>query len=265
MKKALFIILVLIALIAILVRYGYEPLTEAIGIKSRAGLRVEALPESSVLVNNQELGKTPLQKEDYTPGEYLITIKNDKGSWQGYVKLTSGTLTVVNREINENNAKSSGEIIGLEEGEGAIIISTPQGATLEIDGKLYGKTPIKIDNLAQGEHTFLISHNNFLKRSIRIAKTLGYALNLKVDLAISEADLTAITSSPVDLTKSVKIKTTPTGFLRVREKPSLTSNEISKVSSGETLILLEEIPDWYKVRLKDSKEGYISFLYAEKL
>ena len=120
----------------------------------------------------------PYQNENLTEGEYLITLQPEddstqsaKASWQGYAKLNTGTLTVVNREMEDTLAASSGETISLEKGKGVTVISTPNQAEVFIDGVSKGLTPLTISDISSGEHQFLISRDNYQKRSIRNIRT----------------------------------------------------------------------------------------------
>ena len=264
MRKIIFLILVFLSLIILAIRFGSTPLSKFLGFEPRAGIRVQANQEAKVLIDQKDVGKTPFQGEDFTPGDHLVSMQVDNSSWQGYVKLNKGTLSVVNRDLTETQASSSGEIITLEPGSGATIISTPTQSDVEVDGKLYGQTPLLIKDLPSGEHTFLISHSNFLKRSIRAVLAAGYNLNLTVDLAISEADFTKITTVPIQNNQQVVVKATPTGFLRVRAEPSVSGSEVGRVNPGDILTLLEEQGSWDKVKLPDGKEGFISVSYVEK-
>ncbi len=264
MRKAILLLLAFISTVLILLQLGSKPLIKYLNLEPKAGLRVDANIPSTVTVNNQQLGKTPFQKEDFLVGEYLVELKNDKGSWQGYVKLNPGTLSVVNREIVEDKVASSGEVINLVEGQGAVIVSNPQGAEVLVDDKNMGKTPLTINNLAVGEHTFLLDKSNFLKRSIKVNVTEGYKLNLSVDLAVSEVDLTNISTTPIKSSPQVIVGKTPTGFLRVRSTASTSGTEVTRVNTGDTLILLEELASWDRIRTQDGKEGYVSSAYVTK-
>lgn len=65
--------------------------------------------------------------------------------------------------------------------------------------------------------------------------------------------------------EEVKILPTGLGWLRVRDEPSLSGKEIAKVNVGEQLRLLGESNNWYKVKLSDGGEGWLSAQYAKKL
>lgn len=264
MRKSIFLILVALSILVLILRFGIKPLTNLLGYQQKAGIKITSTPQALISINGKEVGATPYQDESLQAGEYNISLSVNKASWAGWVKLNKGTLTVVNRELAESVASSSGEVLTLTAGAGANIVSTPPQAEVIVNGKPFGKTPLAIANLTSGEHNFLISHDNYLKRSIRAFVPEKYALNLEVDLAISELDLTAV-ATPVTVTSTeLIIKTTPTGFLRVRDKPSLQGKEVARVPSGSQLKMVEEVNDWFKVKLPDGQEGYVFSTYVEK-
>lgn len=264
MRKVLLISFSFLSAILILIRFGTAPLEKILGIEHYSGIKIETNLPSDAVLDNVPIGKTPIQKENLSPGEHLLKLSSGTAFWQGYVKLYSGTLAIVNRELASSEASSSGEIITLGPGQGVTISSNPSSSDVEIDGKSVGSTPIAISNITAGEHQFNISHANYLKRSIRSIVTPGYNLSLSVDLAISEADLTQISSEPVKESVTLVVLQTPTGFLRVRDQASVSGSEIEQVKPGDKLILLEELPNWDRVRLPDGKEGYVSSSYIQK-
>jgi hypothetical protein len=259
MKKLVVAILIGLSLVALAVRFGTKPLFEALGYQVKAGLKVNATPQATVFIDGQEVGKTPFQDENLKVGEYDLKLVSENFNWQGKVKLNQGTLSVVNRELGKDSL-ASGETLTLAGGSGTVITSSPSESEVEIDGKYYGKTPLSLADLKPGEHIFLIGHENYLKRSIKATLPGKLVLNIAVDLAASE--------TPVDITPTkptvdyVTIKDTPNGFLRVRNKPSLNGTEIGKVNTGDKLPLTEELSGWFKVKLEDGTEGYISSAYA---
>ncbi len=270
MKKVLLILLVFISLISILIQFGKGPLEKVMGASGRSGLQVDSNIKAKVLIGGKEVGETPFSDNNLTEGELLVSLESAEESsvsavpWKGYVKLNPGTLTVVNRNLEGNVQASSGEVITLESGKGVTIVSTPPEAEVTVDGVVVGRTPITLSDMSSGDHQFILSKENFVKRSIRAKLVEGFNLVLTVDLAIAEADLTKLPTVPVSSTAQVVIKNTPTGFLRVRNTPSINAAEVGQVKPGETVVMLEEIPNWYRIRLTDGKEGYISSSYAEK-
>lgn len=264
-KKVLFGTVIALAVLALLFRFGGEIGTKFNVTKEKAGVRVLSVPsEAIVFINNKEVGKTPYQDEELSDGEYLVKIQAGDGVWQGSVKLVAGTLTVVNRDLAKDTTSSAGEVLLLKKGKGVTLVSFPSESDVEIDGKYYGKTPTTLQ-INAGEHTFGLSKAGYLKRSIKAYIPERFNLTLSVDLAISEVDLTNITTPPITQTAKVVVKNTPTGFLRVRDKPSVTGKEVGQVSPGDQLILLEELSGWDRVRLSNGTEGYVSKSYVDKL
>lgn len=265
------IILVFLSVLVLILRYGMKPLGQVLGLTSRAGLRVEANKSASVSIDGKQVGEAPFQDEDLTAGEYLISLKSSgegsnsgEISWQGYVKLNPGTLSIVNRDLSAKKSDQSGEVITLEKGKGITIVSTPPQAEVIIDGQSRGVTPLSVSDLGPGEHQFIISKDNFLKRSVRATLLEGFNLVLTVDLAIAEADLTKLQVVPVSFSKQVVVKQTPTGFLRIRAAASTSAKEVAQVKPGDVLTLLEEQPNWDRVRTEDNKEGWVASAYVEK-
>jgi len=53
--------------------------------------------------------------------------------------------------------------------------------------------------------------------------------------------------------------------LNVRDSPSATTAVIGKLLPGEDALFLESVPRWYKIRLNDGQEGFVSKSWAVKL
>lgn len=265
MRKTIFYILLLLSLLALFVRFGYDSAVDLLGLKGRGGIKITSYPQgAAVFLNGMEVGKTPYTNENLEAKKYQVKLSGEKTFWEGLVNINSGTLSVVNRELAESIASSSGEALTLENGQGVRVVSHPEGATVEIDGKAYGQTPLMVSEITPSEHLFLLSHDNYLKRSIRASLPEKMLLNLEVNLAVSETDLAPVVLPTITPESKLVVKQTPVGFLRVRNGPSTSSKEVGRVSSGDTLTLLEELSGWYKIKLDDETEGYVSASYVQK-
>lgn len=264
MKKTVVWFLVLLSLIALILRFNAKFGEIFLGVKESSGISVISDPAgATVFLNGQEVGKTPLSEKNLEVKTYEIKIQKEKLVWQGKVKLTAGTVTVVSRDLSADLASSAGEMLTLEKGSGLTIISSPTEAGIVVDGKSLGKTPL-IVSVDSGEHMIVVSKANYLNRSIRADLPSGFNLTVSADLALSEADLTVAPLPVATQVPEVVVKNTPTGFLRVRDKPNLTGKELAQVKPGETLVLLEEQGVWGKVRLANGTEGYVSAVYIQK-
>ncbi len=256
--------LVLVSLLIITLRFSNQIASSVFKTREKAGLRVLSVPiGAKVSVNGESVGKTPYEDQDLTTQEYSLKIETENSAWEGKIKLIPGVLTVLNRELTPDSSSSAGEVLTLEQGKGVTIISNPSGATVEINGKQHGNTPVSVD-MEPGEYTFAVKKPSYLNRSIRASIPEGYNLVLNVDLALSEADLTQLSAPVISETPKVVVKDTPTGFLRVREKAAVTSQELAKVAPGDELVLLEELDEWVRIRLSNGTEGYVSSTYVEK-
>lgn len=246
-------------------RFGPVVLSNWFGIFPKAGIKITSTPATAVFINGKEVGKTPYQEESLKTGSYQVRIIGPQSTWQGEIKLTAGTLSVINRELGLSVASSSGEVLTLNEGQGVVVTSTPADSDVEIDGKVYGKTPLTVTDLSAGEHTFIISHIGFLKRSIRAALPEKIQLHLDTDLAVTESNPGSITAPPVVTSNKLTVKKTSTGFLRVRSKPTLNSAEVGRALSGESLTLIEESLGWMKVQMENGTQGYVASIYVQRV
>lgn len=263
-KKTILLILVLISLAVLTLRFSNQFASSIFNIKEKAGLRISSTPNgANVYLSGKKVGKTPFEDQNLLSEEYDVKIQLGEEFWQGKVALTPGTLTIVNRELSSDATSSAGEILTLEKGRGATIVSAPSGADVEIDGKSYGQTPVSL-KIAEGEHTFNLKKGGYLVRSVVANAPKDFNLIISADLKLSDADLTEITAPVITETPKVLVLSTPTGFLRVREKADVNSKEIAKVTPGNELILLEELDGWDRIRLDSGTEGFVSKSYVEK-
>lgn len=266
MKKIIFSTIVFIAVVFIILRFLPGIMNKYIGIENKAGIKVLSQPqEAQVFIDGVEVGKTPYENQDLKSNDVTVKLVFKDLVWEGGIKLNSGTITIVNRDLSNIAASSAGETLTLEQGKGIVVISKPSNAEVIINDKFYGNTPLAYQDLSAAEYTINLSYSNYLKRSIRAFIPENYKLIISVDLAISEADLSAINTVPIITNQQLVVKNTPTNFLRVRDKPNLNGKELARVSPGDKLIILEELVGWYKVRLSDGKEGYVSASYVEKV
>jgi len=63
-------------------------------------------------------------------------------------------------------------------------------------------------------------------------------------------------------TGKIKIGTTPTGWLRVRNAPSISGAEVAKVNTGETYDVLESAPGWKRIKVSETLQGWVSADYV---
>jgi len=108
--------------------------------------------ESSVLVNNEYKGKTPLTLAGLEPGTYNVTF-----SRFGYTRFFA-PVNVRPGSVQEVTAT-------LEPETGGLAVSTsPAGARITVDGKDAGISPVTLTSLPAGTHTLNVSSAGYMSQ-----------------------------------------------------------------------------------------------------
>ena len=273
-KKALLVVVILVAVLSFA---GYKFFFSRIA--NVGGLKVVSNPKSSIFLNDKLLGKTPYD-DKYPAGEYIMKLipedtSTSAASWQKKINISPSLLTYVNRELGASELSSSGDILFLEkitDKEAQVaIFSTPDSATVILDGQEKGVSPLVLRDVVAGEHDVAVSSPGFTSRTVRIQAVTGYKLTVEYQLSIlaennstSSPPSTSIGESTDPAKPYVVIKDTPTGFLRVRSGPSTTATETAQIKPGDKYSFLGEDSGWYKISYDTGKDGWISAKYAEK-
>lgn len=239
----------------------------AVGFNKPAALQITSKPEASVFLDGKHVGKTPFFSDQLKSGKHSLKITVSEARFVGEVDLTSGTLTVVNRDLAPSFLAQAGETLYLLSGRhGLFITSMPPEADTTVDGKLVGRTPVLMGDIGEGDHKVLITKDGYISREFAIKTTSQYQLSAQVDLASQEAKNIAEGNvpSPRPQIAKVEITGTPQGFLRVRQDASTDSPEIGRVKNGDQLDIVQETADWIQVKFQ-GKQGWISAQYTKKL
>lgn len=260
--KTRFLLVVSCQLLVVLLLSGCT----AIGTNKPAALQITSTPEASVFLDGKHIGKTPYSSNQLKAREYLVKLSAGEATYAEKVSLREGTLTVINRELNNNFLAQSGEVLWLESGKSGLFISSmPAGVDVVLDGTLIGQTPLLFKEVAEGDHKVTLTKDSYLQREFAIKTTGNYQLVADVTLAseiAKEGKLPiAPSSSP---TAKVRVTQTPQGFLRVRKDPQLSAPEIGRVKTGDELELIQETKDWVKVEFA-GKQGWVASQYVKKI
>jgi hypothetical protein len=241
-----------------------------LGIK-KSGIEIISYPSSKVFIDDKEVGMSPYKNNSLTPGDKKIKLIIDGAEWSKTVHLENGANTVVNREINQDTNKNGGYLLYLEstgdsKKAGLLITTKPDRAAVAIDGEIKGFSPLRIEDIGEGDKQITLSFPGYKTIDMFIRSISGYQLVVEADLATEVVVSDQASTSEIKTTETkVKIKTTETGWLRVRQEADGTSEEIAKVKPNEIYTLLEEKDDWEKIDLENGKSGWISSKYADKL
>jgi hypothetical protein len=289
MKKIIFVFLISFALALCLFLGGQYYLSSH---NQKGALQITSSPISKVYLNNKYIGRTPLCQCDtadmVATGEYiirLVPLDTHLKEFQEKITITPSVLTVVDRKFG-TNAQSEGSIISLEPLENKqkselLVVSFPQGANVALDGQNIGQTPIVSDNPTESDHTITVTKEGYNEKEVRIRTPISYKLTVSIYLGTGTTDLTASnaaqtatqaasemasTPSATQTAKEQKVTIldTPTGFLRVREKPSTSAAEVGKVIPKKSYLLNNEVYGWYEITTEYGATGWISSQYATK-
>ena len=247
---------------------------------SKGALQITSSPKSKVYLNEKLLGETPLcaceANKMLDVGEYTIRLVPLEGNFEPFqrkIKISPKVLTVVDRAFAQT-AFSQASIISLspiqdKKDAQVSVISFPANSQVFLDSNLVGQTPALLKNITQSDHEIKIVRQGYKEKIVRIKTVSGYKLEaivyLGIDPEVATSSATLISSPSANISnQTITIQETPTGFLRVRKEPTVSSEEIGRVNPGETFTLIEEKTGWYKIELKDKQEGWVSSQYAKK-
>lgn len=279
MKRIMLFIFPLIFSIVIFSAVVYF-MTKANG---KGALQITSNPKSNAYLNGKLIGATPICKcegnDTLIEGEYtlkLVPLEEGLLPFSEKIKITKSILTVVDRSFGKGSA-SEGSIIALEplsdkKAVELVVLSFPEGSQVLVDSAASGNTPILLKNLTPSDHEVKMIKDGYKEKSIRIKTTPGYKLTISAYLGINlEINPTPIPLSfpsavptPTSFSPRVLILQTPTGFLNIRESGSFTASIAGQVNPGEIYELISEKDNWFEIKFKDGKTGWINSQYAKK-
>ena len=131
----------------------------------KAGIQVTANPQANIFLDNKSLGQTPVYREGLKPGTYTLKVAaSDQtlSAWEGKITLNAGALTVIDRQLAADPAKSFGytltfEALANKTATEVNLVSFPDTVSVMVDGAPVGFTPFKSDSIASGAHTFTLT------------------------------------------------------------------------------------------------------------
>lgn len=244
-------------------------------VPQKSGVEIMSYPTAKVYINGKEAGMTPYKNTSLTPGNTEVRLASTDGEWSKSIELRNNINTVIDWEINKDEKQGGGYILYLEKtGDtnkaGLLVNSMPNKCAVAIDGEIKGYSPIKLDDIGEGDRQVTISYPGHKNVNVYVKAIKGYQLVVESKLANEPIVLNEQTEereevvSVIRTDNKIKILDTETGWLRVRSDASNNANEVDRVEPGESYDLIEEDEDWYKILLEDGKEGWVSAKYAEK-
>lgn len=282
MRKILFI---LFLTASSLIFAGCNPLQ----LKQQAGLQVITNEiDASLFLDDQYLDKTPYINKKIKPGNYNLRVQPDDSSLVPYdipITLNKGTITVVEWQPNISLETSGGTIYEMKKsGDTTLEFQTiPNNAILTLDDGIKQFSPLILQDVAEGNHSFEVSLPSYLTQQKAVNVIKNHHITLTIILAKElnaptneiekniEATDEAEQTSLLGANNQEKVQILNTGFfvnekevLRVREEPSTSGKELGFAEVGKTYPFKEKVTGWIGIEF-ENQVGWVSDQYSQKV
>lgn len=268
--------------------------------KKNSGVKVTSSPETMVILDGQQLGTTPLEKDGLAPGKHRLVLSPVSGAaaWETEITLNEGLQTVVDRQFGASESDSEDFVLSLQKTPNTqsqiSVVTVPDRAIVRINGQPKGFSPATTSISPAGTYEITVSSAGYREKKIPVLVLDNHRLLITVQLARApllpsptpeatssaqgEVDLTPPSPTPTvavaapvrPYVEILKTGTTATkdapknDWLRVREQSNQSSQIVTYVYAGETYKFLDSTDaGWYQIQLPDSKTGWISGQYAK--
>lgn len=256
--------------------------------KSGSLLRIISEPaDAKVFIDNAELGKTPYSSSTLSEGGYDLRIEIP-----GYESYTSRVNIIKGYTLNisvkffpmpvpnkVSSFKDLPDLYNVSLANDAIVNDTQTWVKavvywnktrgINLEGSGINKEEV-FDYFVDFKGNVFDREGNLLKTSEEL-KTLtetkrgAYLGKLADGETITPEAKDALETMNKSAGKQVKIKSTPTGWLRVRDAANLNGVEITRVNVGDTYTVLEENQGWSKIKVSETVSGWVSSDYIEEV
>ncbi len=184
-----------------------------------------SLDGATITINGKKQKQlTPAMFEKYPAGPFVITVA--KGS---YVGTYADTLEP--NDLEKVSIEMKKEKVTL------LLKSSPMGAKVVIDGKEFGSTPLKLENLHAGTQALSLSLPNY----VPVTETL------------------TLSNKPIQK-KSITLS--PAAYLKVTSKPEGSTVAINNKTLGQTPLDVTMIPSG-SIKVSVHQENYDTLLRKE--
>ncbi|MDD1693220.1 MAG: PEGA domain-containing protein [Methanoregula sp.] len=135
-------------------------------------LVITSLPDdSSVTLNGQYEGKTPLTLEGLAPGQYSINITKF-----GYTPFP------ITADVGSGERVEVAATLMPERGT-LVVNTTPSGANVSLDGTMVGISPVTLINILPGNHTLTLAKDGYVNADQQVAITAGSTVPVTISLS----------------------------------------------------------------------------------
>jgi hypothetical protein len=149
-------------------------------------LNVSSVPEdSSVVVNGNYQGRSPISIPDLTPGTYQVNISRFN------YDLLSTSATVESGATTEVTATLRPKIGTL------VIATTPAGANITLDGADEGVSPVTLNGIAAGNHTVNATLTGYIPSETMVTVVADQSVTSTIPLAKPAFSLLPVSMTPL--------------------------------------------------------------------
>jgi PEGA domain-containing protein len=111
-------------------------------------LTVESTPAgASVLIEGKDRGRTPVSLT-LPPGSYEVELRRGMERYVVPARVTAGAMSAQHVVLRAGGAPSRGQLR---------VTSDPPSATVAVDGRLRGRTPMLVTDLPTGQHEVVVT------------------------------------------------------------------------------------------------------------
>jgi TonB family protein len=211
-----------------------EPAPASSVPSAAATLLVESEPAGALVgVNGEERGETPLRLSDLALGTYEVRVERQGFEPQARaVTLSEGAADVALRFVLVRPAPLQGE---------ADIVSTPSGASVSVDGRAVGTTPITGLRLKAGKRRLQVKLDGHETWTDTVNVAAGERGRVEVRLEPLAQPVAPPTPEPVDTSRIYENTTAEVDTLAKKlsgSSPSYPSARAGRLKSGERVSVL---------------------------
>jgi TonB family protein len=198
-------------------------------------LRIESEPSgANVVMNGEAMGRTPLRLSDLRFGSY--TVRVERKGYETQVRDVSLSAEAAAGELRFVLARPAAPA----QGE-ADVVSTPAGASVSVDGRPVGTTPLRGIKLRPGRRRLEVNLDGHETWTDTVDVVAGEAGRVEVHLEALPRPSAPPTPAPVDPARvydnTTKDVDTPAKKLS-GSSPSYPSDRAGRLKSGERVSVL---------------------------
>lgn len=244
-----------------LVAPGYKTWAESVEVAPKSLITVNAsltaLPgnliitsqpvEAKVFLDGKESGRTPLELKGIAEGEHRLRLELENHyPWEEKVFVNSGQST-------QTNASLALKLAVLE------VASVPAGADVHVNGRFFGKTPLRIDKVAPGKVSVEVAAEDY--------RTFAETFNVKPDdtlKLVQNLELQTGFLTVVSVPRDVKVTLVEDGRKREVGKAPVVRE---KLNVGGYEVLLEKpgyFPESREIVIENDRELRLETLLRQK-